>query len=211
VIQPYLLFQFASIALDPLADLPFHEETRGCPFDYCNDVHEIDEAFRVRRICAEHKDFLQNQVDKSFLTTEEFDSVIHLFNRAFGKVAMKSGTSTLKKGKITKIQYNFSEVNNSSIIINSPAATATVDIVRDTKGTLSQLTEIFQSAQFDDEKYKQQSLEILSSILDEIQKPEPKKFSIQAMISTLASLVSLATSIDKIAPILLDKIKWYWQ
>ena len=124
---------------------------------------------------------------------------------------MKSGKPALKSKK-TQIQYNFSEeLNNSSIIINSPAATASVDVVRDTKGTLSQLTEIFQSAQFGDEKYKQQSLEILSSILDEIQKPEPKKFSIQAMISTLSSLISLATSIDKIAPTLLDKIKLYWQ
>jgi hypothetical protein len=86
VLQPYLLFEFAAIALDPLADLPFHEETRGCPFDYCNNVREIDESFRAKRLCAEHEDFLREQVAKARLTKEQMDSAISLFNRAFGKV-----------------------------------------------------------------------------------------------------------------------------
>ena len=67
------------------------EQIRGCPFDYCNDVHDIDEAFRVRKICAEHKDFLQEQINMNNLTKEQFNSVINLFNRAFGKIAIKSG------------------------------------------------------------------------------------------------------------------------
>jgi hypothetical protein len=85
-LQPYLLFQFASIILDPLADLPFHEETRGCPFDYCSDVQDIDEAFRVQKICKEHEDFLQREVIKAHITKEQIESAIRLFNRAFGKV-----------------------------------------------------------------------------------------------------------------------------
>ncbi len=85
-LQPYLLFQFASIVLDPLAELPFHEETRGCPFDYCNDVREIDEAFRVKRLCTEHEEFLKQEVIKAHLTKEQMESAISLFNRAFGKV-----------------------------------------------------------------------------------------------------------------------------
>lgn len=210
VSEPYLLFEFASIVLDPLGDLAFHETTRGCPFDYCNNVYDIDEAFRVQKICKEHKDFLQDKVDKNFLTKEQFDSVIGLFTRSFGKVPTKSTESTSKRKK-TQIQYNFSEINNSSIIVNSPSATISIDQVSNTKDYLSQLSEIFSAARFNDEKYKQRSLEILSSILDEVQKPEPNKLSIQTMISILSSMVTLATSIEKIAPSLLDKIRLLWQ
>lgn len=210
VIQPYLLLEFASFSLDTLATLPMHEETRGCPFDFCSDVHDIDEVFRVGKICAEHRDFLQNQMDKDLSTKEQFDSSISLFNRALGKIAMKSGETASKKHK-PKIEYHFSEVSNSSIIINSPSAIASVDIAAETKNIISELIAIFQSAKFEDEKYKQQSFEILNSILNEVQKPEPKRMSIDSMISILISLTSLATSIDKIAPTLLENIKLFWK
>jgi hypothetical protein len=85
VLQPYLLFEFAAIALDPLADLPIHEETRGCPFDYCNDVREIDVSFQTRKLCAEHENYLQEQVKKGRLSKEQLDSALVLFDRAFSK------------------------------------------------------------------------------------------------------------------------------
>ncbi len=85
-LQPYLLCEFAAIILDPLGDTFIHEETRGCPFDYCSNVREIDETFRVKRLCSEHEDYFRQQVVKGKLTTEQLDSAISLFNRAFGKV-----------------------------------------------------------------------------------------------------------------------------
>jgi hypothetical protein len=72
---------------------------------------------------------------------------------------------------------------------------------------MSQLSDVFQKAQFADKTYQEQSLEILDSISDEIQKSQPKKLSIASMISTLSGLLSFATSIDKNAPMLLEKIK----
>jgi hypothetical protein len=88
-LQPYLLFEFASFALDPLNDLFFHEETLGCPFDYCNHVQDIDVSFQERKICAEHEDYLKEQVEKGQLTKEELISAHSLFNRAFGIAAVK--------------------------------------------------------------------------------------------------------------------------
>ena len=88
-LQPYMLLEFASFVLDPLNDLFFHEETLGCPFDYCNNVQDIDETFRERRICAEHEDFLQEQVEKGRLTKDQLISAHNIFNRAFGIAAVK--------------------------------------------------------------------------------------------------------------------------
>lgn len=86
-LQPYLLFAFAAIILDPHGNVSIHEETRGCPFDYCNNVREIDEAFRVKTLCNEHLDIMRKQVGEGLLTQEQLDSAIRLFNRAFGKTA----------------------------------------------------------------------------------------------------------------------------
>jgi TIR domain len=88
-LQPFLLFEFASYVLDPLNTLFFHEETLGCPFDYCNKVQDIDEAFRERRICAEHEDFFQEQIERGQLTKRQLISGQNLFNRAFGIAAAK--------------------------------------------------------------------------------------------------------------------------
>ena len=86
-LQPYLLFMFASLALDRLAYMPFHEETRGCPFDYCNKVSDIDESFKTKEICEEHEEYLKKQVRRGKLSKEQYYSVLGLFNRAFGRPA----------------------------------------------------------------------------------------------------------------------------
>lgn len=153
------------------------------------------------------------------------EQMIYLFDKQIELLESVAETlNILKTTEIYKIEngepvmknegakiYHISNINNSAINIESPSASASVESSADIKNTLSQLTEIFQTAQFSDTGYREQSLEILSSIRDEIQKPQPKKLSIGAMISTLSGLASLATSIHTNAPLLLDKLKQFIQ
>jgi hypothetical protein len=88
-------------------------------------------------------------------------------------------------------QYIISGNNSSAINVNSPSAKAIAQSLDDIKETMSQLSDVFQKAQFADKTYQEQSLEILDSISDEIQKSQPKKLSIASMISTLSGLLSI--------------------
>lgn len=83
VLQPFLLFVFSMIVLDTFGDLPFHEETKGCPFDYCNNVYEIDKAFETKSICQEHMEILQSKKSKSGLTKKQIASAKKLLERAW--------------------------------------------------------------------------------------------------------------------------------
>jgi hypothetical protein len=117
---------------------------------------------------------------------------------------VENGESVMQNGG-AKI-YNFSNIHNSALNVDSPSAIAYVGST-DIKNILAQLTDIFQEAQFSETHYQEQAIEILGSILDEIQKPKPKKLSIGAMVSTLSGLAAIATSIHANAPLLLERLK----
>jgi len=87
-LQPYLLLMFATLTLDRLVYMPFHEETRGCPFDYCNRVYDIDKTFKNRRICSDHEEYLKRKSKERKITKDQIMSVMALFNRAFGRPAI---------------------------------------------------------------------------------------------------------------------------
>jgi hypothetical protein len=134
------------------------------------------------------------------------DTLILLKNTDIYKI--ESGEPIMKNGEThIRHEYNISGVSNSALNINSPAAKASVQHLGEIKETISQLSDIFQKAQFADKIYQEQSLELLDSILDETHKLQPKKLSVASMVSTLSSLASLATSMDKNVPVLLEKIK----
>lgn len=179
----------------------------------------INELMELSRLSAQKRDGISECPWVIVRMIRLFDKQIELLKSVAATLEMlktteiyktENGDLILKNDNVNNI-YNISDVNNSAININSPSAKASVDAASDSKNISLQLVEIFQSAQFADEAYRLQSLEILNTILDEIQKPQPKKFAIGSMVSKLSSLMSLATSIDKIAPGLLDKIKQYWQ
>src|SRR5271157_1214463 len=83
-LQPYLLLMFASVALDQLIEIPYHEETRGCPFDYCNNVREIDRSFQVKSLCDDCDRFIKDKVRDKALTKDQYLSFIGLINRTYG-------------------------------------------------------------------------------------------------------------------------------
>ena len=86
-VQPYLLSAFAVLALSRCVreNLPFHEETRGCPLDYCDVVADIDRFyFQERRFCSECRQFIKAKQREGAITGEQLSSIQWLLRRATG-------------------------------------------------------------------------------------------------------------------------------
>ena len=60
-------------------------ETRGYPFDYCDDVREIDRFFQGGRLCDECERFLEKSRRNGQITGEQLDSVKKLLLMARGR------------------------------------------------------------------------------------------------------------------------------
>ncbi|HEY0321111.1 MAG TPA: hypothetical protein VGC66_09175 [Pyrinomonadaceae bacterium] len=84
-LQPYLFFEFARFALDWCADMAFHDETRGCFFDYCDDPTDFDYAFQSGPLCNSCEQYLNALLRSGVISIEQIASVRKLFNRAIGK------------------------------------------------------------------------------------------------------------------------------
>jgi TIR domain len=86
-LEPYLYLSFANIALSRCIDmpLPHHMETRGCPLDYCDDVHEIDRFFQGGRLCDECEHMLQIKQRDGEITANQLESVKRLLLKARGR------------------------------------------------------------------------------------------------------------------------------
>ena len=84
-LQHYLLMILATDILTKYADLGFHQESRGCLFDYCDELKDIENCFRVGRLCDECERQLQNKIRRSQVGLEKVAAAIRLFNRAVGR------------------------------------------------------------------------------------------------------------------------------
>lgn len=85
-LQPYLMQCFAIFALNSLLpDFPVHEETRGCPFDYCHNVEDIDQFFAGGWLCDECETYVRRQRAAGAISREQECSAKRLLNRALGR------------------------------------------------------------------------------------------------------------------------------
>lgn len=83
-LQPYLLFEFATVILTACADLDFHNESRACPLDYCDDPTAIDSSLRNATLCNECRSRLPAAIRNGRLTLAEAAAAVRLLNRARG-------------------------------------------------------------------------------------------------------------------------------
>jgi len=58
-LESYLLFFLAGSALRFCTALAYHQKTRGCFFDTCNKVEDIDKAFKARALCENCEGLLE--------------------------------------------------------------------------------------------------------------------------------------------------------
>ncbi|MDD5483490.1 MAG: hypothetical protein PHP98_07555 [Kiritimatiellae bacterium] len=84
-IQPYILFCLSSIAFDICAGISVHDETRGCPFDYCDKPSDIDKAFDASGLCQECSRHMNRALRTGRATIEQAGAAERLLNRAAGK------------------------------------------------------------------------------------------------------------------------------
>jgi hypothetical protein len=61
-LQPYVLVQLSSAVLSYLAGLPMHYETKGCQFDYCENVEDIYRVLEGTGLCRACEHHLQKQL-----------------------------------------------------------------------------------------------------------------------------------------------------
>jgi len=84
-IQPYILFSLASIAFDFCAGLSVHDETRGCPFDYCDVPSDIDKSLQAPGLCPECSRHLDRALRARQCRLEQAVAAERLLNRAAGR------------------------------------------------------------------------------------------------------------------------------
>ena len=84
-VQPYILFTLATIAFDRCAGLSMHDETRGCPFDYCDVPSDIDKSFHTTGLCPECARHLDRALRKGQCTLEQAAAAQRLLNRSAGR------------------------------------------------------------------------------------------------------------------------------
>lgn len=84
-LQHYLLLMLATDILSKYADLGYHQETRGCLFDYCDELKDMENCFRVGRLCDECERQLQNKIRRSQISLDKIAAAIRLFNRAVAR------------------------------------------------------------------------------------------------------------------------------
>ncbi len=85
-IQPYILFHLACVAFDLCANFSYHDETRGCPFDYCDTPNDIDRAMQNPSLCHECSKIMATAIKRGGRNIlEQVVAAKRLLNRAIGK------------------------------------------------------------------------------------------------------------------------------
>lgn len=84
-LQPYILYSLASVAFDYCASISMHDETRGCPFDYCDNPEDIDKSLRAPGLCPECLRQMDRATRSGKATLEQTGAAELLLNRAAGR------------------------------------------------------------------------------------------------------------------------------
>lgn len=84
-LQPYLLYALGTALISIYAGLEFHDETRGCIFDYCDEPQDIDRSLEANRFfCAQCQHYLDRQIASAKITSDQLIAAMRLINRARG-------------------------------------------------------------------------------------------------------------------------------
>jgi hypothetical protein len=84
-LQPYLLFMLGVILISEFTDLQFHEESKGCVFDFCAEPNDIDLSLQSNRFfCAACQNYLNHEIAVGSITLDQAISAMRLINRARG-------------------------------------------------------------------------------------------------------------------------------
>ena len=80
--EDYLLMMLSTYIFSNFMDLDFHEDTRGCFLDYCDELSDAEKAFQIGNLCFECEQELQKRLYTNNITVEEVAAVKRLMNKA---------------------------------------------------------------------------------------------------------------------------------
>lgn len=84
-LQPYLLLGFATAILSHCAGIEFHQETQGCPFDYCDVPKHIDKCLTGAGLCGGCQRHLEHAMRNGRISLQQVAAATKIFNRAIGR------------------------------------------------------------------------------------------------------------------------------
>jgi hypothetical protein len=94
-LHEYVLLMLSTNIFSIYGDIYYHDETRGCLLDYCDDLRDAEQAFRNGRLCDVCERDLQKKVENGYINLDTIAAGTKLLNRAVGRsycfVAMPFG------------------------------------------------------------------------------------------------------------------------
>lgn len=84
-LQPYLLFMIGTSLISEYADLHFHDETKGCLFDFCEEPIDIDRSLKSDNFfCPACNNYLDRALRQGSISIDQLVSAMRIINRARG-------------------------------------------------------------------------------------------------------------------------------
>jgi hypothetical protein len=84
-LQPYLLFMIGTTLICEFAGLEYHEELKGCLFDYCEEGTDIDRSLKSDGFfCSNCQSHIRKALKKGDISIDLLVSAMRLINRARG-------------------------------------------------------------------------------------------------------------------------------
>jgi hypothetical protein len=84
-IERYILFMLSTYILSLHGDLAFHEDLRGCIFDFCDEDKDVEKCFRIGRICSPCEAVLHKRMRGKDVSIEKVAAAIKLLNKSVGR------------------------------------------------------------------------------------------------------------------------------
>jgi hypothetical protein len=106
-LQPYLLYMLGATLISIYSGLEFHEETKGCIFDFCDEPLDIDKSLKENRFfCGECQHHLNRKIASGAITQDQLIAALRLVNRARGPGLTCFISYSHKDGEFAKRLYS---------------------------------------------------------------------------------------------------------
>jgi hypothetical protein len=83
-LESYLFMMLSIYILTTFADASFHLNSRGCALDYCDELSDLENCFKVGDLCVDCQTQLQKSTRQNKISLEKVAAARRLLNRAVG-------------------------------------------------------------------------------------------------------------------------------
>lgn len=80
--EDYLLMMLSTYVLSNYADLNYHDNSRGCFLDYCDQLASAEKALTLAKLCLECEQQIQKRLNNGQISLEQISSAKKLMNKA---------------------------------------------------------------------------------------------------------------------------------